>query len=75
MELQSTHALFAAGRRRICCTPGRSGVVVSENVGESLDASIYDGASELSDGSGGICTKCRISEADVPTYRLLSVAS
>ena len=67
VQLHNMHALFTFGRSSICCTPGRAAVGGSWYAGGNLDARIYDGFPEASSGSGGICTKCRISDADVPT--------
>ena len=67
VQLHSMHALWTFGRMRICWTPGLAGVGGSWYAGGSLDARMYDGFPEASAGSGGICTKWRISEAEVPT--------
>lgn len=66
------HALLTAGRSKICCIPGLVAFVPSWNAGGSLEANMYEGLPEGSSGSGGICTKCRISEAEVPMYRFWS---
>ena len=69
------HALFTPGNSAICCTPGRccSGVDGFVNIGCSLDARIKVGLEEVSDESAVMVTKCRISAAEVPTYRFSSV--
>ena len=72
VQLHRIHALLAFGRSRICWTPGLEGVGGLWYAGGSLEARIYVGLPDASSGSDGICTKCRISEAEVPTYRFWS---
>lgn len=45
----------------------------STDTGDSLEAGIYVDGPASSSGSGVICTKWRISEADVPMYRFPSI--
>ena len=62
--LQRTHALLMLGSIKICWTPGPWASVWG---GSRREATMAVGSLELSLGSGGSRTKCRISAADVPT--------
>lgn len=67
--LHKTHALETVGSSRICWTPYFFfGLPVICN----RDARINVGSLASSVGSDGIETKCRISAAEVPIYRLSS---
>ena len=68
------HAFQTLGSKRICWTPGRELLEVSAKAGRWREASIKVEVAlpDLSFGSGGIWTKWRISESEVPTYRFPS---
>ena len=70
-------ALPILGNKSISCTPSfpaddEDDDDESKDTGDNLEAGIYVDRPSLSPGSGGICTKWRISEADVPMYRFPS---